>query len=66
MDRQNNRTQRERKPEGQRRDAASSPGRFSRNDKEPRLSNERQREDIFQTSGLNRYILNDLYERSSI
>ena len=66
MDRQNNRSQTERKPEGQRRDAASSPGRFSRNDKDPRFSDDRQREDIFQTSGLNKYILNDLYERSSI
>jgi hypothetical protein len=63
MTRQNNRNQeREVKAEGQRRDAASNATRFPMN----RESREGERERNYRTINLNRYYLNDLYERSSI
>ncbi|MFL5742280.1 MAG: hypothetical protein ACJ75B_18795 [Flavisolibacter sp.] len=63
MARQNNRNpEREIKAEGQKRDAASNATRFPMN-REPRYG-ERERND--RTINLNRYYLNDLYERSSI
>lgn len=64
MERQNNRNPRERRGEDQRRESGNH-GRFGRNDRGSRYSNDR-REDISHISGLNRYRLNDLYERSSI
>jgi len=65
MARQTNRNQdQERKQEsGHKRDAASNAIRFSA-DRAPRDSNERERE--VRNINLNRYYLNDLYERSSI
>jgi hypothetical protein len=64
MSRQNNQS-RERKQEVTKRDAASSNERYSRNDKEQRYAQPR-RDETTPISGLNRYRLNDLYERSSI
>ena len=65
MARQNNRnTQRDRRSEEQKRDAAGNSLRLHVVSREPRYGNERER-DTRQAS-LNRYDLNDLYERSSI
>jgi len=58
----NNEIERKAEPE-QKRDAASNAIRFS-TDRGPRYSNERERE--VRTISMNRYYLNDLYERSSI
>ncbi|HEU4473069.1 MAG TPA: hypothetical protein VFR58_18385 [Flavisolibacter sp.] len=66
MTRQNNRDSRQgKKPENTRTDAASSTGRHQRNEREPR-SGQDGRGDISRISGLDRFRLNDLYERSSI
>jgi hypothetical protein len=67
MSQQSRNSGRDRKNEYEKRDAASSPDRNSRNERESRGDNDRERNDDFsQISGLNRYRLNDLYERSSI
>jgi hypothetical protein len=65
MSRQYNNNQRDRKSEESKRDAASNAGRYSRNNKENRPDDSR-RGITRQVSGLDRYSLNDLYERSSI
>jgi len=65
MARQNNRnTQRERRSEEQKRDAAGNSLRLHVESREPRYNNERERET--RHASLNRYDWNDLYERSSI
>jgi hypothetical protein len=65
MSRQNN-NQRERKMERPGRDAASHSDRQSRNGKDSRPDDNREKNNTRDVSGLNRYTLNDLYERSSI
>ena len=64
MERQNNRNPRER--DIQQRDNRSNDDRYSKNERASRDNQERTREDVSNLSGLNRYRLNDLYERSSI
>ena len=64
MERQNNRNPRER--DIQQRDNRSNDDRYSKNERPSRYNQERTREDVSNLSGLNRYRLNDLYERSSI
>ena len=64
MSRQNRNSERERKSSELKRDTAGSNGRDSRNEREPR--NDPDRNDISHINGLNKYRLNDLYERSSI
>ena len=64
MERQNNRNPRER--DIQQRDNRSNDDRYSKNERASRYNQERTREDVSNLSGLNRYRLNDLYERSSI
>jgi hypothetical protein len=64
MERQNNRNPRER--DIQQRDNRSNDDRYSKNERTSRYNQERTREDVSNLSGLNRYRLNDLYERSSI
>lgn len=64
MARQNNRNPRDRRNEGQKRDAAGSSLRVHVVNREARDGNERERET--RHSSLNRYDWNDLYERSSI
>ena len=65
MARQNNRNaQRDRRSEGQKRDAAGNSLRLHVVSREPRYGNERERDT--RHASLNRYDLNDLYERSSI
>ena len=64
MERQNNRNPRER--DIQQRDNRGNDDRYSKNERTSRYNQERTREDVSNLSGLNRYRLNDLYERSSI
>jgi len=64
MSRQNNHS-RDRKTEGYKRDAASNETQPARNEKDVRGQSDRQR-NTSQVVGLDRYRLNDLYERSSI
>jgi len=65
MARQNNRNaNRDRRSEEQKRDAAGNSLRLHVASREPRYGNEREREG--RLASLNRYDLNDLYERSSI
>ena len=64
MERQNNRNPRER--DIQQKDNRSNDDRYSKNERTSRYNQERTREDVSNLSGLNRYRLNDLYERSSI
>ena len=64
MSRQHNQS-RDRKPEVTKRDAASSNERYTRSEKDQRNSGPR-RDDTTAVAGLDRYRLNDLYERSSI
>ena len=64
MERQNNRNPRER--DIQQRDNRSNDDRYSKNERTSRYNQERTREDVSNLSGLNRYRLNDLYERSSM
>ena len=62
MSRWNRNTERERKEEGQKHPAGNE--RNSR--RENRFNQNRDRDELSNISGLNRYRLNDLYERSSI
>ena len=64
MERQHNRSPRDRKTESPRRDAASSNTRDARTNRNPAMQDSRN--DIQTINGLNKYRLNDLYERSSI
>lgn len=65
MSRQNRSIARDKKSEEPRRDVAGNNERYSRQDREgPR--NERERDKTDHISGLDRYRLNDLYERSSL
>jgi len=65
MSRQNRNSVRDRKSEEPKRDVASSNERYSRNSREENR-NDQGRNDASNISGLDRYRLNDLYERSSI
>jgi hypothetical protein len=65
MSRQNN-NQRERKMERPVRDAASNTDRHTRNGKDSRPDANREKDNTRHVNGLNKYGLNDLYERSSI
>ena len=65
MSRQQINNQRDRKTEETRRDAASHAGRYSRSSKDPRPE-ETRKDHTRQVSGPDRYVLNDLYERSSV
>lgn len=65
MSRQNRNTARDRKSEEPKRDVASSNERYSRHNREE-SRNEQERNETGNVSGLDRYRLNDLYERSSI
>jgi len=65
MSRQNRNSARDRKSAENKREAANSNERFSRHHREE-LRNEQDRSEMTQISGLDRYRLNDLYERSSI
>jgi hypothetical protein len=64
MARQNTRNPRDRRHEGQKRDAAGSSLRVHSLNRDTRETNEREREP--RQVSLNRYDWNDLYERSSI
>ena len=64
MARQNNRNPRDRRNEGQKRDAAGSSLRVHSVNRDIRDNSERDREP--RHVSLNRYDWNDLYERSSI
>jgi len=64
MARQNRNTLRDRKGEEPKRDVANND-RFSRTGREE-SRNQQERTTLSQISGLDRYRLNDLYERSSI
>lgn len=64
MSRENKNSQREKKFEPVRRDAASSESRFQATSRTTRLNYGRN--DLSHIHGLNQYRLNDLYERSSI
>lgn len=59
----NNQAPQDRKREDQKRDAAGHVLRYSSNSREPR-SGERERE--LKNISMNRFYMNDLYERSSI
>jgi hypothetical protein len=65
MSRQNRNTERDRKSEEPKRDVAGSNERYSRQDRTS-SRNEQDRNETNTISGLDRYRLNDLYERSSI
>lgn len=65
MSRQNRNQGRERKNEEAKRDVPDNNQRFSRQQKED-VRNERDRSEPGETTGLDKYRLNDLYERSSI
>ena len=65
MSRQNRNTERDRKSEESKRDVASSNQRYSRHNREE-SRNDQDRNEMSHISGLDRYRLNDLYERSSI
>jgi hypothetical protein len=64
MARQNNRNPRDRRNDGQKRDAAGSSLRVHSMNRDTRDSNERERQ--VRHNSLSRYEWNDLYERSSI
>jgi hypothetical protein len=65
MARQNNRsTQRDRRNEGQKRDAAANSLRVHADSRETRFGNDRERDG--RPAHMNRFDWNDLYERSSI
>lgn len=64
MSRQNRNPERDRKTEDTKREVAASNERYQRTDAEDRDSD--QEKDFNQISGLDRYGMNDLYERSSI
>ena len=64
MARQNNRNNRDRRNEGQKRDAAGSSLRVHSVNREPINMSERERD--HRQPSMNRYAWNDLYERSSI
>jgi hypothetical protein len=63
MSRQNRNSERDRKNEEPKRDVAGNNERYSKSDRDNRNDQERNELHI---SGLDRYRLNDLYERSSI
>lgn len=65
MSRQNRNIERERKSEETKRDVASNNQRYSRQSREE-SQNIQDRNEQGQINGLDRYRLNDLYERSSI
>ena len=65
MSRQNRNQVRDRKSEELKRDVANSNDRYSKPQREENR-NERQRDELGNISGLDRYRLNDLYERSSL
>lgn len=65
MSRQNRNTMRDSKSESPKRDVANSNDRYSRSNREE-SRNEQDRSEISHLSELDRYRLNDLYERSSI
>ena len=65
MSRQSRNTVRDRKSEEPKRDIADSNERYSRNNKES-SRNDEGRSQVTNISGLDRYRLNDLYERSSM
>lgn len=64
MSRQSRNTVRDRKSEEPKRDVANSNERYYRHNRESRI--EQERNESGNISGLDRYRLNDLYERSSI
>ena len=64
MARQNNRNPRDRRNEGQKRDAAGSSLRVHAVSRDTRDNSEREKDTRYPS--LNRYDWNDLYERSSI
>lgn len=64
MSRQNRNMEREKKSSAPRRDAASNATRFTASHREPKFSNERDRD--VRPVQLDRHYMNDLYERSSI
>jgi hypothetical protein len=65
MSRQNRNTVRDRKTDGPKRDVVNNE-RYSRPAREDSPRNQQDRSSISQITGLDRYRLNDLYERSSI
>jgi hypothetical protein len=65
MSRQNRSTARDRKSEEPKRDVAGRNERYTRQDRDE-SRDEQERSETNQISGLDRYRLNDLYERSSI
>jgi len=65
MSRQNRNIVRDSKSADPKRDVANSNARYSRTSREE-FRNEEDRNEISRTSELDRYRLNDLYERSSI
>ena len=65
MSRQNRNSVRDRKSAEPKRDVASSNERYSRQSREE-SRNDQERNEMSQISGLDRYRLNDLYERSSM
>lgn len=66
MSRQNRNSVRDRKTEEPKRDVASSNERYSRQNREALRSDDEDRNEMNSINGLDRYRLNDLYERSSI
>ena len=65
MSRQSRTSERDRKSAEPKRDVANSNDRYSRNHREE-SRNDQDRTGMNNISGLDRYRLNDLYERSSI
>lgn len=65
MSRQNRNTVRDRKREEPKRDVAGDNERYSRQDR-AETQNTQDRNEVEQVNGLDRYRLNDLYERSSM
>ena len=65
MSRQNRNTVRDRKGEEPKRDVAGDNERYSRQDR-AEAQNSQDRNEAEQVNGLDRYRLNDLYERSSM
>lgn len=66
MSRQNRNSVRDRKTEESKRDVANSNERYSRQNREALRSDDQDRNEMNSINGLDRYRLNDLYERSSI
>lgn len=64
MSRQNRNTEREQKNEEQKRDVAASNERYSKPNRDD--ARHQNRNEMGQISGLDKYRLNDLYERSSL